>query len=79
MLVNSMDEGYILSNKFRKAVLEGFASGETNIKEISKKHRIIPRVAEKIFNEFIKNDILTKKNDKYVLTEKGEKIAEYLK
>jgi len=74
-----MDEGYILSNKFRRAVLEGFACGETDIKIISKKHRIIPRVAQKIQREFIENDIITKENNRYVLTKKGEKIAEYLK
>lgn len=79
MLVNSMDEGYILSNKFRKAVFEGFVSGETDIKIISKKHRIIPRVAEKIFKEFIENDIITKKDNRYILTKKGERIAEYIK
>ena len=73
-----MDEGYILSNKFRKIVFDGFASGQSDIRLISKKYRIIPRVANKILNEFIENDIIEKKNNKYVLTKKGKKIAEII-
>jgi len=73
-----MDEGYILSNKFRKAVFYGFARGESDIRLISKKHRIIPRIANKILNDFIENDIIEKKDNKYVLTKKGEKIAEII-
>ncbi len=74
-----MDEGYILSNKFRKAVFDGFASGESDIRLISKKHRIIPKVANKILNDFIENDIIEKKNNKYILTKKGKKIAEIIR
>jgi len=73
-----MDEGYILSNKFRKAIFDGFTHGESDIRLISKKHRIIPRVANKILNDFIKNDIIEKKNNKYILTKKGKKIAEII-
>lgn len=76
MLVNSMDEGYILSNKFRKAVFDAFASGESDINIISKKYHIYSRIAKKIFDDFIKNDIIIKKNNLFVLSEKGEKIAE---
>ena len=76
MLVNSMDEGYILSNKFRKAVFDAFASGESDINTISKKYHIYPRIAKKILDDFIKNDIIIKKNNRFVLSEKGEKIAE---
>ncbi len=76
MLVNFMDEGYILSNKFRKAIFDAFVSGESDINVISKKHRIHPIIAKKIFKDFIKNGIILKKNNRFVLSEKGEKIAE---
>ncbi len=75
MLVNSMDEGYILSNKYRKAVFDGFASGETDISIISKKYHVFPRIAKKILNDFIENDIIIKNNNKFELSEKGKKIA----
>jgi len=79
MLVNSMDEGYILSNKFRRTIFDGLMLGETSIDRIAKKHRIIRSVAIKIADDFIKGGLLEKKGNKYILTEKGEKIAENIK
>lgn len=70
-----MDEGYILSNKFRKIIFEGIATGERNIIVIAKKHRIIPNIAKKIADELTKGGFLDKKGDLYKLTKKGEKIA----
>ena len=75
MLVLSMDEGYILSNKFRRTIFDGLASGETNIDMIAKKHRIIPNVAKRVVDDFINGGILEKKGNRYVLTEEGEKLA----
>ena len=76
MLVNLMDEGYILSNKFRKAVFDAFASGESDINMISKKYHIHHRIANKILKDFIKNDIIVKKNNRFELSNKGKKISE---
>ena len=71
-----MDEGYILSNKFRRTIFDSFIAGEKNLKNIAKKHRIIYNVAEKIVQDFIKNGIVEKKTEGYVLTKDGEKLAE---
>ena len=71
-----MDEGYILSNKFRKAVFDGFATGQTDINVIAKKYHVFPHIAKKILNDFIENDIIIKKNNRYQLSEKGKKIAD---
>jgi len=71
-----MDEGYILSNKYRRAIFDSFVSGEKNLKFIAKKHRIIYNVAEKIVQDFVKNDIVEKKSEGFVLTRDGEKLAE---
>ena len=70
-----MDEGFILTNKYRRVIFDGLASGETNIDRIAKKHRIIPRVASKVADEFIKGGVLEKKGNKYTLTEDGKKLA----
>ncbi len=70
-----MDEGYILSNKFRRAIFDELASGETNIERIAKKHRIIRNVAIRVTDDFISGGILEKKNNRYVLTEEGKKLA----
>jgi len=70
-----MDEGFILSNKYRRSIFDELASGETNINRIAKKHRIIIQVVERVTNDFIKGDILEKKGNRYILTDKGEKLA----
>jgi hypothetical protein len=70
-----MDEGYILSNKYRRAIFDGFASGYKDINMIAKKYRIIPSVANRIVDDFINGGILEKKGNVYVLTKEGEKLA----
>ncbi len=70
-----MDEGYILSNKFRRVIFDGLASGETDLKLIAKKHRIVPNVAKKIIDEFLSEGIIEKKGVNYILTKEGKKLA----
>ena len=70
-----MDEGYILSNKYRRAIFDGFASGETNLNVIVKKNRIIPMIAKKIIDDFISGGIIEKKGNRYILTKEGNKLA----
>jgi predicted transcriptional regulator len=70
-----MDEGFILSNKFRMAIFDEIASGETNIERIAKKHHIVLLVAKKVVNDFISGGILEQKGNKYILTKEGEKLA----
>jgi len=70
-----MDEGYILSNKFRRAIFDGLASGETNIERIAQKHRIIRNVALRVADDFINGGLLEKKGNRYIFTKDGEKIV----
>ena len=74
-----MDEGFILSNKYRKSIFNEIAEGETNIKRIAKKLRIVNRVVLNIAEEFILQGILIKKEGKYYLTEDGEKLFKIIK
>jgi predicted transcriptional regulator len=74
-----MDEGYILSNKFRRALFDGFASGETSIDRIAKKHRIIRNVAIRIADDLINGGVLEKKGERYLLTDEGKKIAQNIR
>ena len=71
-----MDEGFILSNKYRRAVFDEFAAGETDIRRIAKKHRIIQKVVQRVVDDFIKGGIVEKQGNKYVFTKKGEKLVE---
>jgi predicted transcriptional regulator len=75
-----MDEGFILSNKFRRVIFDGFATGETDINIIVKKHHIIPTVARRVVDDFMNGGILEKKGpNKYILTKEGKKLAENIK
>jgi len=71
-----IDEGYIISNKFRRVIFDELASGELNPERISKKHRIIPRITQRILDDFERNDIVKKEGQRYHLTDKGTKLKE---
>ena len=71
-----MDEGYILSNKYRRAIFDEFASGEINIQRIAKKHRIFQTIVQRVVDDFIKGDILEKQGNSYILTKKGKKLVD---
>ena len=70
-----MDEGFILSNKYRRAIFDELAAGETNIERIAKKHRIIPSIAKRVADDFINGGILEKKEGRYIFTSEGEKLV----
>ena len=70
-----MDEGYILSNKYRRIIFEGLVSGKKDINLISKKFRIAPIITKKIIEDLSDNKIIEKKGNLYQLTKEGEKLA----
>jgi hypothetical protein len=74
-----MDEGFILSNKFRRVIFAELMSGETDIEQIAKKHHIIRNVAIRIADDFIREEIVEKKGNSYFLTNDGEKLAANIK
>jgi predicted transcriptional regulator len=71
-----MDEGFILSNRFRRAIFDELAAGETDIKRIAKKHHIVVLVAQRVIDEFVKGGIVEKKGNAYVFTDEGKKLVE---
>jgi len=71
-----MDEGFILSNKYRRAIFDEFAAGEVNIRRIAKKHRIIQTVAQRVVDDFIKGGIVEKQgNERLCLYQKGREAC----
>jgi predicted transcriptional regulator len=70
-----MDEGFILANKFRRVIFDELVSGETDIKRITKKNRMIPRIAQRVIDEFITGGIVEKKGNMYVFTDEGKKLV----
>jgi predicted transcriptional regulator len=71
-----MDEGFILSNRFRRAIFDELAAGETDIKRIAKKHHIVTLVAQRVIDEFVTGGIVEKKGNVYVFTDEGKKLVE---
>jgi len=71
-----MDEGFILANKFRRVIFDELIAGETDIRRIAKKNRIIPRVAQRTMDGFVASGIVEKQGNRYVFTEEGKKLAE---
>jgi len=72
----TIDEGFILSNKYRRAIFDGLVAGERDIQRIAKKHHIIQLVAQRVIDEFVKGGIVEKKGNSYVFTKEGEKLVE---
>ena len=72
----TIDEGFILSNKYRRAIFDGLVAGEKDIQRIAKKHHIIRLVAQRVIDEFVKGGIVEKKGNSYVFTKEGEKLVE---
>ena len=73
-----MDEGFILANKYRRAVFEELASGEGNIIRIAKKHRIILSIVKRVILEFEREDIVKNQQGRYIFTKKGERLRQSL-
>ncbi len=74
-----MEEGFIISNKIRKAVFIEIAAGEKSITRISKKHHLIEHVVKNAIEELKRHGIIEEKNDGYVLTDYGKKLYGKLK
>jgi len=70
-----MEEGYILSNRFRRIIFDELVSGESDIKRIAKKNRMIPSVAQRVIDDFVSGGIVEKKGTKYSFTDEGKKLA----
>ncbi|MFO7677680.1 MAG: hypothetical protein R6V50_04785 [Thermoplasmatota archaeon] len=74
----SIDEGYILSNKYRRAIFEELASGEKNIFRIAKKHRIILKIAQRVVDNFVEEGIVEKQGNNYIFTKEGDKLVDII-
>lgn len=67
-------EGFVISNKIRKAVFIEIASGEHSIDKIAKKHHLLPTLVEHAVTEIMEGKLIEKHNGKYRLTDYGQKI-----
>lgn len=74
----TIDEGFILSNKYRRAIFDGLVAGEKDIQRIAKKHHIIRLVAQRVIDEFVKGGIVEKKETAMFLQKKEKNLLKVL-
>ena len=74
-----MEEGFIVSNKIRKAIFLEVASGEKSLSRIMRKHHLIEHAARNAIEELEEHGLIEKKEDGYELTEEGVKIFNKLR
>mgnify|MGYP000094194083 CR=1 FL=1 len=74
-----MEEGFVISNKIRKAVFIEIASGEKSLARIIKKHHLIEQVAKNAIEELKEHGLIEESEGGYKLTAKGAKIYGKLK
>ncbi|HVL47844.1 MAG TPA: hypothetical protein VM889_04750 [Candidatus Thermoplasmatota archaeon] len=74
-----MNEGFVVSDKNRRAVFVELVAGETDIDRIVKKHRLIRRAAERALEDLRGEGIVAKNGAALKLTAEGEKLAVDLK
>ena len=74
-----MEEGFILSNKFRKAVFNELSFSEVDVETISKKHHIPMSAVEKAIKDLQDAGLVKEDRGRYSLTKEGERIAEKLR
>jgi predicted transcriptional regulator len=67
-------EGFIISNKIRKAVFNEIASGEHSIDKIAKKHHLLPKLVDRAVAEITEGKLIEKHKEVYILTDHGKKI-----
>ncbi|MEA2054331.1 MAG: hypothetical protein U9O96_04355 [Candidatus Thermoplasmatota archaeon] len=73
------EEGFILSNKFRKSVFLEIASGGNSINTIAKKQHLFPKMVENAVSDLKKNGIIKDDDGRLELTDMGKKIFAKLK
>lgn len=72
--MDTTTEGFILANKFRKAVFVEVAAGEDSPKVIAKKHHLVPQMVANAVGDLKDKDILAEDDGTLTLTEHGEKV-----
>jgi len=74
-----VEEGFIVSNKMRKAIFTEVASGETSLARIIKKHHLIEQAARTAAEELQQHALIEDVEGALQLTELGVKTYGKLK
>lgn len=72
----ALDDAFVESHKFRRAVWKQLVAGETDPERIAKKEHIIQRAAEQAIQDLEEHDLIEDTGDGYELTDEGEKYEQ---
>jgi len=67
-----LDDAFVESHKFRRAVWKQLVAGETDPERIAKKEHIIQRAADQAIQDLEEHGLVEDTGDGFELTEKGE-------
>ncbi len=72
-----INDAFVESDKFRKAVFTEIAAGESDPSRIAKKHHLIERAVDRAVEDLVDHDLIEADGeDGYRLTDEGERYAE---
>lgn len=71
----TINDAFIESDKFRKAVFTEISAGESDPERIAKKHHLIKRAVDRAVGDLEEHDLIEDGGDGYELTDKGERYA----
>lgn len=71
----TINDAFIESDKFRKAVFTEIVAGESDPERIAKKHHLIQRAVDRAVDDLVGHDLIEETDDGYVLTDKGDRYA----
>lgn len=71
-----INDAFVESDKFRRAVFTEIAAGESDPERIAKKHHLIDRAVDRAVDDLVDHGLIEAGDDGYQLTEEGERYAE---
>lgn len=71
----TINDAFVESDKFRKAVFTEIAAGESDPERIAKKHHLIQPAVDRAVDDLQERELIEETDDGYELTDKGETYA----
>lgn len=68
-----INDAFVESDKFRRAVFTEIASGESDPDRIAKKHHLIKPAVSRAVDDLVDHGLIEEAEDGYQLTEDGER------
>lgn len=71
----TINDAFIESDKFRRAVFTEITAGESDPERIAKKHHLVQPAVDRAVGDLEEHELIEETDEGYVLTDKGERYA----